>query len=260
MGQLFRNHAYSSVIQKHIELPLYKTYEFTFYRCVNVEEWVYKTTISKLHSNNFRLNESDGRNSKLFPNEKISYWADSKSTALAEIKKHGGNKNYLTFEAYDDSSSTFPSLDVDDDLVIIDGRDFEFHRILLKIEKGDKLTDGEEKIIEAIKNQNPDCLAYNSVAKEGGLNFLFFENGFNKLALREVKLYLGEMKSKNANTVPCAITCDYTPIIESYGMYFELITKIKVDCEYIHTEEYKIRSDNFKKSLHLYRRSMNNSN
>ncbi|PWX58985.1 hypothetical protein CYK85_15065 [Clostridium perfringens] len=86
MSILFRNHSYSSPILKHKDLPIYKTYEFDFFRCVNVEDWVYGKTISELHAGNLRINDNNGRYSKLFPDEKISYWADSKATALSEIK------------------------------------------------------------------------------------------------------------------------------------------------------------------------------
>lgn len=130
MSTLFKNHSYFSQILEHKDLPIYKTNEFDFFRCVNVGDWVYGKTINKLHAGNLRMNTNEGRYSKLFPNEKISYWADSKSTALSEIKKHNGNKNYLTFWAYDDSSSTFPILDNDESLIIINGIDLNFHKIL----------------------------------------------------------------------------------------------------------------------------------
>lgn len=252
---MFGNHSFLANIYKHVNLPVYKTYEFSFFRCVNVENWVYGKTISKLHSGNLRTNNNSGRYSKLFPDKKISYWADSKATALAEIKKHGGNKNYLTFNAYDDASSFIPTLDVEDQLVIIDGREVEFHKILLKIENDEELTSEDKYIIEAIRIEEPDCLAYKSVAKEDGLNFLFFEKGFKKLALRDVKLYYGELKSKNSKQVACATTSDYSPVLKSYGMYFEPITKVKFDHEYIDTEEYIERNknrDEFFKRLHEY--------
>lgn len=255
MSDLFNNHSDSSAVYKHISLPIYKTNEFTFFRCVNVENWVYGRTISELHSGNLKLYRK-GRYSRLFPNEKISYWANSKATALSEIKKHGGNKDYLTFIAYDDASSTFPFLDSGDDLTIVDGREFKFHEILLKIEHKQRLTENENKIVELIKKERPDCLAYQSEAKKDGLNFLFFESGFKKLALREVQLYFGETRSKNSKKVACAVTCDYAPILESYGAYFEPIVKVRIDSEYKNTEEYKLRCMNYKKSLIKVRNGM----
>lgn len=245
MSILFTNHSYSSQVLKHIHLPIYITEEFSFYRCVNVKDWVYGKTISKLHAGNLRSNDNKGRYSKLFPNEKISYWADSKSTALAEIKKHNGSKDYLTFEAYDDLTSTFPILNNNESLIIIDGRDLGFHNILLKIENKQNLTKEEAEIVAKIKAEKPDCLAYKSVAKKQGVNFLFFEKGFKKLALREVQLYLGERKSKNTKTVSCAITSDYMPIIEHYGKYFEPLVKLQMDKAYKDTEEYKERYMNY---------------
>ncbi len=255
MGTHLNNNSYFSKVLKHKRLPVYITDEFTFYRCVNVDDWVYGTTISKLHSGNLRFNDKNGRYSKLFPDEKISYWADYKSTALAEIRKHNGNKNYLTFEAYDDVSSTFPSLGVDEDLVIIDGREVGFSDILLKIEDDIDLSADELTIIDEIKELEPDCLAYNSVAKDGGVNFLFFEKGFNKLALREVQLYLGEAGRKNSKTIACAVTCDYSPVINSYSMYFEPIARVKEDSSYTNTDEYQLRKRYYEESLSRIRQS-----
>ena len=246
MSSLFQNHSWSSCVYKHIDLPIYKTQEFDFFRCVNVKDWVYGKTISVLHSGNLRDNDHKGRYSKLFPNEKISYWADSKETALAEIKRHNGNNDYLTFWAYDDVSSTFPTLGIDDLPTIIDGRELGFHSILLKIEQGENLTKAENEIILSIQHESPDCLAYSSYAKKNGVNFLFFEKGFNTLALREVTLYLGERKSKNTKTIPCAVTCDYAPILEGYGYYFEPIAKTKFDNNYIKSKEFQFRSSNYK--------------
>ncbi|MDU6519378.1 hypothetical protein [Clostridium sp.] len=248
MSRLFKNHSYISEVLKHKELPIYKTYEFDFFRCVNFDDGLYRKTISELHAGNLRINDNKGRYSKLFPNEKISYWADSPSTALSEIRNHKGNKNYLTFWAYDDVSSTFPILGNEESLIIIDGRDLNFHKILLKIEKDEALTLEETELLSLIKKEEPDCLAYKSVVNEDGVNFLFFEKGFKKLSLRQVKLYLGERKSKNSIKIPCAITCDYTPIIKNYGKYFEPIAREKMNSEYEHTEEYRTRLINYKSS------------
>lgn len=250
MGTHFRNNSFLSKVYRHKKLPVYVTDEFDFYRCVSVGDWCYGTTISKMHSENLRPNDKKGRYSKLFSNEKISYWADYKATALAEMKKHNdGCKNYITFHAYDDVSSTFPTLGVKENLVIIDGREFGFSNILLKIENDIDLTDEELLKIDQIKELEPDCLAYNSVVKQEGLNFLFFEKGFNKLALREVQLYLGEGETVNSNTIACAVTSDYSPVLESYGMYFEPIARIKEDKDYYDTDEYKLRKKYRKESL-----------
>ncbi|MDF2505153.1 hypothetical protein [Clostridium sp.] len=249
MSTLFRNHSYFSQILKHKDLPIYKTYEFDFFRYVNVDDWVYGKTISELHAGNLRMNNNEGRYSKLFPNEKIYYWADSKSTVLSEIKKHSGNKNYLTFWAYDDASSTFPIVDNDESLVIINGIDLNFHEILLKIESDEELNIEETELVELIKKDRPDCLAYKSVANKYGLNFLFFEKGFKKLSLRETSLYFGERKSKNTKTIPCAITSDYSPIIKNYGKCFEPIVRKRMNSKYEYTEEYKIHVMNYEKSL-----------
>ncbi|MHC5373556.1 hypothetical protein ACYSNU_07105 [Enterococcus sp. LJL120] len=249
MSNLFSNHSFLSLTLKHKILPIYKTDEFDFFRCVAIDEWVYDLNISSLHAGNLRDNDNGGRYSKLFPNEKISYWADSKSTALAEIKKHGGNKNYLTFHSYDDASSSFPTMNINEPLTIIDGRDIAFHEILLKVENSANLSIKEQEIIQLITEEGPDCLAYCSVAKTNGVNFLFFEKGFQKLALRKVQLYLGERSSKNKSTVMCAVTSDYMPIIENYGKYFKPIAKVAEDKTYKNTNEYKTRKLNYGKFM-----------
>lgn len=255
MSKLFRNHAFLSQVLEHKKLPVFKTKEFSFFRCVEASEWVYNKTVSKLHAENLRDNNNKDKNrhSKLFPNEKISYWADSKFTAVSEIKKHGSSKNYITFWAYDDASSTIPILDTEDMLVIIDGRKFGFDRILDKINKDEILTSEEMELIDLIKQEKPDCLAYKSEVDSNGTNFLFFEKGFKKLSLREVNLYWGERRSKNSKTIVCATGCDYSPIIESYGKSFLPITKVKTDKTYKFTEEYKKYYMNYKKSLSRFR-------
>ncbi|MCM3365305.1 hypothetical protein QLH48_05150 [Bacillus safensis] len=249
MSTLFRNHSIFARVLRDKDLPILKTFEFNFFRCVNVEDWVFGKNVSDLHKGNLRDNNGEGRHSRLFPHEKISYWADDTSTALAEIKKHGGNKNYLTFMAYDDKSSTFPTLNTNEDLVIIDGIQLEFDKILSKIERNEELMLDEKKLINLIEHRKPDCLAYKSKAKKGGINFLFFEKGFNKLSIKKVKLYFGEKRHKNHNTIICADTSDYTPYIESYGKFFEPIAKVKTDRNYKTTDEYKFRSENYSKSL-----------
>lgn len=35
------------------------------------------------------------------------------------------------------------------------------------------------RIVNLVKLEKPDCLAYHSIARKGHINFLFFENGFN---------------------------------------------------------------------------------
>lgn len=73
------------------------------------------------------------------------------------------------------------------------------------------------------------------------MNFLFFEKGFQKLSLREVRLRLGDKKGKNSNNVVCAVTSDYSPIIENYGFYFAPLARIGVNHMYMQSEEYKLR-------------------
>lgn len=101
-----------------------------------------KKTASTLFNGNLR--ECTGRYSKLFPNQKLSYWADSPITARAEIKKHGAGNNILTFWAYDDGTSTFPTLQNQEPLVIIDGRKCGVQDLLDKADNGMQLTKAEQ--------------------------------------------------------------------------------------------------------------------
>lgn len=70
------------------------------------------------------------------------------------------------------------------------------------------------------------------------MNFLFFEKGFRKLALREVRLRLGDHETKNKNCIYCAGTSDYTAWLRSYGDYFLPKAKIRHDDQYELSEEF----------------------
>lgn len=96
-------------------------------------------------------------------------------------------------------------------------------------------------------------MAYESLRRKGGLNFLFFEKGFYKLSIREVQLRLGDYKGKNTNCIVCAGTSDYSPNPENYGMYFRPIAKAKMNLQYQKTEEYENRITIYKKSLRAIR-------
>lgn len=254
MSDLFLNQSFERTIYKHRALPLYVTDEFVFFRCISFCENYYGKTVSELHAGNLRKGTPENRYSKLFPNERISYWADSSQTSRAEVKYHNADNNLLTFWAYDDATSTFPTRVDREPLTIIDGRNIGFNKILHKIESEQKLTSGEKKLIAQIASQYPDCLVYESLRRKGGLNFLFFEKGFHKLSIREVLLRLGDYKGKNTNRIVCAGTSDYSPYTESYGMYFRPIAKAKMNLTYQKTEEYENRSTIYKESLCAIRR------
>ena len=181
MSDLFSNQDLGKTIYKHRELPLYVTDEFVFYRCISFRENFYGKTVSELHAGNLRSGTPGNRYSKLFPNERVSYWADSPQTSRAEVKYHNAGNNLLTFWAYDGATSTFPTRADREPLIIIDGRNIGFNKILSKIESDQKLTSGEKNLIVQIASQYPDCLVYESLRRKGGLNFLFFEKGFHKL-------------------------------------------------------------------------------
>lgn len=253
MNDLFPNQDFGRVILKHRELPVYKTDEFVFFRCICFNDNFYGKTVSELHKGNLRNATPENRYSRLFPNEKISYWADSLQTARAEVKYHNNTNNLLSFWAYDDATSTFPTIDNEEPLIIVDGRETGFHDILEKIEEDKNLTNDEEKTVELIKKENPDCLAYTSLRNKSGVNFLFFEKGFKKLSIRNVSLRLGDLKGKNTKKIICANTCDYIPYLEAYGKYFLPLAKVDMDIKYAESHEYKNRLEVYEKSLNNIR-------
>lgn len=241
MGELFPNQYYGIDKRKHRDLPIIDSHDFNFYRCLEFQDDFYGRTISELHRGNLRISRKDNRYSNLFPEQKLSYWADSPKTARSEIKKWGAGNNIMTFCGYDDGSSSYPTVYPNEYLRIIDGIHFGFDKILKKSNNQEELTANEKDFLDRIKAENPDCLAYNSEAEEGGVCFLFFECGFKKISLREVSLKLGNRKSKNSAKVICAHSSDYFPILEGYGYYFDRIARVKFDDEYIKSDEYNTR-------------------
>ena len=175
MGEIFPNQSYGQRILKHRELPILVGGEFDFFRCIAFNADFYSKTVSELHAGNLRCGNCNNRYSSLFPYEKVSYWADSASTARAEIKFHNKTNNLITFWAYDDATSTFPATINEEPLYIIDGRQFGFDSILWKDENNIELNSQEKEVISLIVNEKPDCLAYNSKRHDGGVNYLFFE-------------------------------------------------------------------------------------
>lgn len=247
MSNFFKSNSYFQPVYKHIDLPVYMTDEFRFFRCVEFNDSFYGKTISELHAGNLRT--SEGRYSKLFPGQKISYWADLPDTSQAEIRKHGAGKNILTFFAYDDLTSTFPILDNEEPLVIIDGRKCGIQKLIDKVEEGKSLSSKEIDYMQKILLQSPDCLVYDSHARQNGENYIFLEKGFKKLALRQVKLRLGERPAKNSITISCADTSDYMPAIDNYACYFQPIARIGVDQDYYRSSEYIDRVKRYNESL-----------
>lgn len=250
-GRAFISQDYGRSIYKHKEFPVYITDEFDFFRCVEFKDDFYGKTAGCLFNGNLR--ECTGRYSKLFPNQRLSYWADSAATARAEIKKHGAGNNILTFWAYDDGTSTFPTLPDQSPLIIIDGRKSGVQELIDKVDNDRYLTDAEQKYMKSLLAVNPDCLAFDSHAKDGGENFIFFEKGFKKLALRELRLHFGRKDGGAHKFIVCANTCDYTPFIESYGEYFIPKAKIKMDESYLSSEEYLQRKAILEQSYRRFR-------
>ena len=152
MSNFYSNHYPSIPIYKHGSLPIVETGEFDFYRCIPFQDSFYGKTVSELHAGNLRM--SNGRYSKLFPGEKLSYWASDSKTARAEVKKHGANNNLLTFFAYDDATASFPTLSKERNLLrILDGVHFGFDKILKKVGNHEELTRSEKEFIDKIINQ-----------------------------------------------------------------------------------------------------------
>lgn len=255
MGEFFSAQDYGRPVYKHNNLPVYLVDQFNFYRCLEFREEFYGKTASELHAGNLR--KCNGRYSKLFPGQQISYWADSPKTARAEIKKHGSSKNILTFWAYDDATSTFPIFPNREPLRVIDGRVFGIEALIDKVEADIPLADSEKNLMQDIMALNPDCLAFSSHACKGGENYIFLERGFQKLALREVRLRLGNRPAGNRTRIVCADSSDYSPRIKSYGEYFAPIARVSMRQEYLQTDEYKSRNKVLEKSFERIRRAYN---
>jgi hypothetical protein len=243
----FISQSYGRPIYKHEQLSVYITDEFNFFRCVEFKADFYGKTASTLFNGNLRICSETNRYAKLFPNQKLSYWADSPDTARAEIKKHGAGSNILTFWAYDDGASTFPILQNEELLTIIDGRKTGVQELIDKADKKIKLSNSEQNYINDLMAQEPDCLAYDSHAKNGGENFIFFEKGFKKLALRQLQLRFSKNNGGNVNRIVCADTSDYIPFIESYGMCFQPKVRVKMDKSYLLSDEYLQRKEVYEK-------------
>lgn len=222
------------------DYPVYNTSEFTFYRCLPFEQEYYGRTISDLHAGNLR--ESKGRYAKLFPGQRVSYWASDRVTARREVASHSECRNYILFEAYDDASSFIPSLPNQTPLRVADGRETCLAVILEKTQDGIPLSDQEMEYLLELSKRDLDCVAYVSHVNPSGENFLFFEKGFRKLALKEVRLILGKRNSRNTKRVYCADTSDYVPDTECYGVKFEPIARAVMDESYLESDEYKVRT------------------
>lgn len=228
-------------------LPMVKvTWEFDFYRSLSFNPRFYGVTVSELHAGNLRRSE-DGRYASLFPGDKVSYWSGDPATARAEARKYNPGLDHIMFHAYDDASSTFPTSDCCEPLVIVDGIVHGFVEILEKLDAGVELSDEDRSLISSIADEKPDCLMYESHVRKDGRNFLFFEKGFAKLSLREVRLRLEHRDEKtgrrrvNRNQIYCAGTCDYAPYPEEYGRCFLPIAKTAMVDEYLSTDEYARR-------------------
>ena len=247
MGEFFKSNCYFRPLYKHDSLPIYETDEFDFFRCLEFNDSFYYKTVFEMHEGNLR--NCSGRYSKIFGKHKISYWADSPQTARAEIKGHGSSNNIMTFWAYDDSSSTFPIRNIDSYLRIVDGRRCGIQELIDKIDQGKEITSEEKKYVEDILKEKPDCLVYDSRAHKGGENYIFIEDGFKKLALRQVKLYLGSRTAKNLQTIICANGSDYSPIVSNYGCYFQEICKVGLSSSFLQSDKYIALEKNYKMSL-----------
>lgn len=163
-GREFISQSYGRPTYKHKELPVYITDEFNFFRCVEFNDEFYGKTASALFNGNLRT--CSGRYAKLFPNQKLSYWANSPTTARAEIKKHGAGKNILTFWAYDDRTSTFPILQNEEPLIIIDGRKSGVQELIDKADREKELSAFEQNYINELMLQKPVMILMQKVAEK----------------------------------------------------------------------------------------------
>lgn len=252
MGRL-PNQYMDGVVLRSCVLPVFDADGLWFYRCVVFDDCMYGRTVSELHAGNLRVpGPLANRHSRLFPDRKVSYWADTMNGAIGEVRKWNGNgvRNRLLFTAYDDFSSTFPMMGVTSRLRIIDGRSLCFDRILEKDSKNECLSQAEQQLVDAVLAESPDGLVYKSYTKLGHVNFLFFESGFNKLALRSVGLWLNGRKRR---LIECAHGSDYSPDLAHYGDMFMPVAKVAADRSYLFTEEYLVRKRNYEQSVSIHK-------
>lgn len=239
----FISQDYGSAVYKHKNLPLYVTKQFKFYRCVEFKESFYGMTASEFFSGNLRYPHKNDRYSSIFPGQKLSYWADSPSTARAEIKKHGAGNDIVTFWAYDDATSTFPTTLDGEPLLIVDVRRHGLQGMFDRLDSGESASSEDIKKLAEIMSYAPDCLVYDAHARKGGENFLFFEKGFKKLALRELRLRFGREHGGNHNRIACAVSSDYSPVLEGYGYCFMPKARTGFVNTYLQNEEYRMRKE-----------------
>ena len=249
-GRMFKSQTGIRTTYKHHDYPIYISDEFDFFRCVEFQNDFYGRTASKLFNGNLR--PCKGRYSCLFPGQKLSYWADSPQTARAEIKHHGAGNDIITFWAYDDASSSFPVFPNPEPLIIIDGRKSGIQDLLEKANNNIALTTAEQNFLQKMLEEKPDCLAYDSHAKKGGENFIFFEKGFRKLLLRKVSLRFGRNHGGNHCNIACAVTGDYMPRLKNYGNYFAPKARVEFDIDYLKTEEYLSRVQSELENRRIY--------
>ena len=144
---------------KHKELPIVAQTGFDFYRYVTFTDDMYGKTISELHQGNLRAVTNNNRYADLFEGDKVSYWAATPLIARREWQKHNqGEANHLMFWAYDDVSNTFPT--IRKPMIIIDGIQLGFEKILEKCDNGVPLTAQDRFLIDEIRKKEPDCLVY----------------------------------------------------------------------------------------------------
>lgn len=247
--KVFKAQSYNQPTYKHKKLPIFLTKEFDFFRCVEFKEEFYNVLATDLFKGNLR--DSSGRYSVLFPDQKISYWAESVMTARAEVKKHGAGCDLLTFWAYDDASSFEPCMGSYEMLYILDGRRSGVQSLIDKVDEGKLLSEDEKELMRSILKEPIDCIAYESKARPGGENFIFLERGFKKLALRQIRLRFGRKNGGSHNRICCATSSDYTPFPKAYGEYFVPKCRVVRDEKYQFSEECIEREKNIEKVLEL---------
>lgn len=95
MGKFFKSQDWGRTIFKHIDLPVYVTDEFSFYRCVEFREEFYGKTVSELFNGNLRT--CCGRYSKLFPGKKYLIGQIVPILQEPKLKSMGHQKMLLLF-------------------------------------------------------------------------------------------------------------------------------------------------------------------
>ena len=63
------------------------------------------------------------------------------------------------------------------------------------------------------------------------------------MAIRNLLFSIYSLKLLLINKIVCSTSCDYTPCLSAYGEMFMPLAKVKMDLNYLSSDEYALRLD-----------------